>query len=61
MKAAEPERAEVDIPFAIVDLDEPKVFAAEGLADIDPLFVPADAAIIADPPDFIMAGILKRG
>ena len=60
MKAAEAERAEVDIPFPIIDLDEADVFAAERLTDVDPLLVPADAAVIADASDFIVARILER-
>ena len=61
MKAAEPERAEVDLPFPIVDLDEPNILAAQRLTDVDPLLVPANATIGPDAPDFIMARILKRG
>ena len=61
MKAAESERAEVHIPFAIVDLDEPNILATEGLTNVDPLLVPADPAIVTDAPDFIVAGVLERG
>ena len=61
MKAAKPKRTEVHIPFTIVDLDEPNIFPAEGLTDVDPLLVPADPAIVTDAPDFIVAGVLERG
>src|SRR6188472_2644946 len=61
MKAAKPQRPEVHIPFSVVDLDEPDVFTAERLTDIDPLLVPADAAVITNAADFIMARILERG
>ena len=61
MESAQAERAEVDIPFAVVDLDEPDGFLAQGLADIDPLLVPADPAVAAHPADLVVAGILQRG
>jgi len=61
VESAQAERAEVDIPFAVVDLDEPDVFLAQGLADIDPLLVPADAAVATDAADLVVAGILQRG
>ena len=51
MEAAEAERTEVDVPFGVIDLDQADVFAAQGLTDIDPLFVPADPAVIADAAD----------
>jgi hypothetical protein len=42
MESPQAERAEVDIPFAVVDLDEPDEVLAQGLTDVDPLLVPAD-------------------
>ena len=42
MESAQAERAEVDVPFAIVDLDQADVFLTQGLTDVDPLLVPAD-------------------
>ena len=33
MESAQAERAEVDVPFAVVDLDEAHVFLAQGLTD----------------------------
>jgi hypothetical protein len=37
VESAQAERAEVDIPFAVVDLDESDVLLAQGLTDVDPL------------------------
>ncbi len=54
------ERSEVEIPFAIIDLGEADVLLAQGLTDIDPLLVPADAAVAADAAHFRMAGVLER-
>lgn len=45
MESAQAERVEVDIPFAVVDLDEPDELLAQRLTDIDPMLVPADPAI----------------
>ena len=59
MESAQAERTEVDIPFAVVDLDEPDGFLAQGLADVDPLLVPADAAVAAHPADLVVTGILQ--
>ncbi len=61
MAAAQSQRAEVDVPFTVVDLDESDVLLAQGLAHIDPLLVPADPTIAADAADLVMAGILQRG
>jgi hypothetical protein len=44
MESTQAERAEVDIPFAVVDLDESDMLLAQDLTDIDPLLVPADPA-----------------
>jgi hypothetical protein len=52
--------ASLDVPFAVVDLDEPDVLLAQGLADVHPLLVPADSAVAADAADLVVAGILQR-
>lgn len=54
VQPAEAERSEVHVPLPIVDLDEADVLPAEGLADVDPLTVPADAAVVTDPAHFIV-------
>jgi len=61
MEAAQAEWAEVDVPFAIIDLDQADVLLAQRLADVDPVLVPADPAIAADAPDLIVAEIVQRG
>lgn len=61
MESAQAKRAEVDVPFAVIDLDEPDILLAQGLADVDPLLVPADPAVAADAADLVMTGILQRG
>jgi hypothetical protein len=45
VKAAQSERAEVHIPFRVIDLDEANVFAAQGLTDVYPLSMPANPAV----------------
>lgn len=61
VEPAEAERAEVDIPLGIIHLDEADVLAAEGLTDIHPVAVPADAAVVADAADLVVARVLERG
>ena len=61
MESAQADGAEVHVPFAVIDLHQADVFLAQGLADVDPLLVPADPAIVTDAPDFIVAGVLERG
>ena len=60
MESAQAERAEVEVPFAVVDLDESDILLAQGLVDVDPLLVPADAPVAADAADLVVAGILER-
>ncbi len=45
VESTQSERAEVDIPYAVVDLDQSDELLTQGLADVDPLLVPADAAV----------------
>ena len=51
MESAQAKRAEVDVPLAVVDLDEPDIFLAQRLTDVDPLLVPADPAVATDAAD----------
>ncbi len=60
VKTAEAERAKVDVPLAVVDLDEANHLPAERLTDVDPRRVPADAAVVAHAPDRVVAGIVER-
>jgi hypothetical protein len=60
VESTQTERAEVDLPLAVIDLDESDELLAQGLADVDPLLVPADAAVAAHPADLVVAGILQR-
>jgi hypothetical protein len=61
MKSAQPERSEVDIPFTVVDLDEPRVLLAQGLTDVDPVLVLADPAVTAHAADLVVAGYSSGG
>jgi hypothetical protein len=45
VESAQAERAEMDIPFAIVDLHESDVLLTKGLTNVDPVLVPADPAV----------------
>jgi len=60
MEAAQPERAEVDVPEVVVDFLEAYVLAAEDVTDIDPVGVPPDAAVVADLSDLEVVRILER-
>ena len=57
MESAQAERAEVPVPFAVSDLDQPDVLLAERLADIDPLLVPANAPVATHAPDLRVARV----
>lgn len=61
MEAAQAERADVDVPLAVIDRDQADGFLGQGLADVDPLFVPADPAVAADAADLVVTGVLQRG
>lgn len=47
-QAAELERSEVDVPDAVIDFLQADVFADADGGNVDPLGVPADAAVGAD-------------
>jgi hypothetical protein len=59
VEAAEAERAEVDVPLGVIDLDEANVLPAQGLADIHPVAPPADAAVITHAAHLVVAGVLE--
>lgn len=48
MKAAQFERAEVNIPDAVIDLLQADLFLGAAHADIDPFVIPANATVVAD-------------
>jgi hypothetical protein len=60
VEAPEPQRAEVDVPLAIIDLDQAHVFAAEGLAHVTPRAAPANAAVAAHAAHLIVPRVLER-
>ena len=49
--------AEVDVPDSVIDLLQADVLANAGNGDVDPLTVPADAAIGADVAYFLSVRI----
>jgi len=57
---AEPDRTEVHVPEVIVNRFEADVLLHEQVADADPAFVPADAAVATDVPYLEVAGIRER-
>ena len=60
VEPAQAERAEVHIPFAVIDLDQADVFAAQRVADVDPASVPANPPVRADAAHRVVAGVLER-
>ena len=60
-QAAELERSEVDFPDVVVDFFQSDVFAGATAADVDPVMVPADTAVVADQAFFVMRRILEPG
>ncbi len=45
-------------PEVIVDFLEPYIFAAQDVADVDPITVPSDAAVTADKTDVPVSRVL---
>jgi hypothetical protein len=58
VKTTELERPEVDGPEVIVDFLEAYVLTAKSVADVDPVAVPAQAAVSADPSALEVGGVL---
>jgi hypothetical protein len=54
------ERAEEDVPDAVVDFFEADILASTDDGDIDPTVVPTDAAVSANVSDFKAVGIFER-
>ena len=47
-QATEFDRPKVDVPDALVNLFQPDILASTAEADVHPIAVPADAAVVAD-------------
>ena len=60
VESAEQDGAEVEGPDAIINFLEANVLLDDAGADVDPTFLPADAAVAADATDLEVAGILQR-
>jgi len=48
MKEPEFERSEVDVPEVVVDFLQSDILLAQNVTDVDPVGVPADAAVETD-------------
>jgi hypothetical protein len=57
-QAAEFEGTEIDIPHSVVDLFEADVLSGAGDADVDPVAVPADAAVVMGD---VASGVFNGG
>ena len=57
METPETDWAEVDVPLAVVDLDEADVLASQRVADVHPPGVPANPAVGPDAADRVVARI----
>lgn len=60
VKSAEFERAEEDVPDAVIDFFEADVLTGADAGDVDPMAIPADAAIGADVASLEAVGVLER-
>jgi hypothetical protein len=56
VQASQLQRSEVYVPQPTADFFEADVFARPRVGDADPAFLPANPAVAADEPDFIVAG-----
>ena len=61
MEAAEPDGPEVDVPEVIVDFLEADELGGQDVADVDPVRVPSDTSVPADPSDLEVSGVFDRG
>ena len=61
VKPAEAAGEEEHVPKAIIDRFNADVLLKQGVTDGHAVGVPADAAVAADPADFKVAGIVRRG
>jgi hypothetical protein len=55
--SSELDRSEVYVPESVVDFLETDVLAGESVGYADPIRLPPDAAVLADEPDFEVAGL----
>lgn len=53
------ERSEVYVPQPIAHFFEADVFTGQCVGDADPAFLPANPAVAAEEPDFIVAGVIE--
>ncbi len=60
-QATEFERAKVDVPDTVIDLLEPYVLPGAHDADVDPIPLPADAAVEAHVAHLEVAGVVEWG
>ncbi len=60
VKPSKIEGAKVHGPNAVVDFFEADVLFGEDVADVDPLRMPANAAVPIDAPDFEMGRVRDR-
>ena len=61
MEASEPNRPELNLPQSVIHRLEAHVFLRQQVAHVDPVMVPANAAVATDPAHFEMPRILERG
>ena len=59
-ETTELERAEEDIPDAVVDFFEAGILASTADGDIDPIVVPTDASVGTGVSEFKAVGIFQR-
>ncbi len=60
MKPPKIEGAKVHRPHAVVDFFKADVLIGEDVTDVDPVGLPANAAVAADAAHFEMGGIVDR-
>jgi hypothetical protein len=58
VESAEQYGSEIEGPEAVVNFFEAEVFLEQAVADVDPAFLPADAAVFADLSDLEVSGVL---
>ncbi|MGH7404886.1 MAG: hypothetical protein ACREJA_03270, partial [Candidatus Methylomirabilales bacterium] len=57
--SSELERAEVDIPDALIDFLEPNILGCAGDGDVDPLAIPANATVGTDVTHLEAVGVFE--
>ena len=61
VEPAQHDGPEGDLPQPVVDLVEGDVLLGEHVAHVDPVVLPADAAVATDAPHRALRGVLERG